>query len=130
MAGPYALALLQGNGGGGGFFMLVWFAVIVWFVVAAWKVFTKANQPGWAVLIPIYNTLVMLKIVGRPLWWFFLMLIPLVNLVIALIVSIDLAKSFGKGVGFGLGLFFLSPIFILILGLGSAEYKGPAAAAA
>ena len=130
MAGPYALVLLQGNGGGGGLFSLIWLGVAVLFVVAAWKVFTKANEPGWAVLIPIYNTLVMLKIAGRPLWWFFLMLIPLVNLVIALIVSIDLAKSFGKGVGFGLGLFFLSPIFILILGLGSAEYKGPAAAAA
>ena len=64
--------------------------------MAGWKVFTKAGQPGWAILIPFYNTYVLLKIVGRPGWWLVLMFIPLVNIVIAIIVAIDLAKSFGK----------------------------------
>lgn len=94
-------------------------------VIAVWKVFTKAGKPGWASLIPIYNIIVLLEIAGRPLWWFILLLIPFVNLIIVIIVMIDLAKSFGQGVGFGLGLVLLSPIFFLILGFGSSRYVGP-----
>ena len=101
-------------------------AVIV--IIAWWKVFTKAGAPGWAAIIPIYNIYILLKLAGRPGWWLILMLIPFVNIIIFLIVSIDVAKSFGKGMLFGLGLFFLSPIFYCILGFGSAEYQGPAAA--
>ena len=55
------------------------------------------------------------------------MLIPFVNFIIAIILSIDLAKSFGNGVGFGLGLAFLGIIFFPILGFGSSQYQGPAA---
>ncbi len=109
--------------------ILVWLALMVLFIAAGWKVFTKARQPGWAVIVPIYNVWVMLKIVGRPGWWIVLMLIPLVNFIIAIIVAVDLAKSFGHGVGFALGLIFLGPIFGLILGFGSSTYRGPAAAA-
>ncbi len=94
-------------------------------VIAIWKVFTKAGKPGWASLIPIYNIIVLLEIAGRPLWWFILLLIPFVNFIILIIVMIDLAKSFGQGVGFGLGLVLLSPIFFLILGFGSSRYVGP-----
>ena len=96
-------------------------------IVAMWKVFTKAGQPGWASLIPIYNLYIWCKIVGRPWWWILLMLIPLVNFIICIILCIDLAKSFGKGVGFGLGLAFLGVIFFPILGFGSAQYEGPTA---
>jgi hypothetical protein len=56
------------------------------------------------------------------------MLIPLVNLIIWIILCIDVAKSFGKGTGFGIGLLLLPFIFFLILGFGSAQYQGPAAA--
>jgi Family of unknown function (DUF5684) len=96
-------------------------------IVAMWKVFTKAGQPGWASIIPIYNIYIWCKIVGRPGWWVILLFIPLVNFIIAIILSIDLAKSFGKGVGFGLGLAFLGFIFWPILGFGSAQYQGPSA---
>src|SRR5437762_11828809 len=96
-------------------------------IVATWKVFTKAGQPGWASIIPIYNLYVWCKIVGRPWWWILLMLIPFVNFIVAIILCIDLAKSFGKGVGFGLGLAFLGIIFFPILGFGSAQYQGPSA---
>jgi hypothetical protein len=96
-------------------------------IVAMWKVFTKAGQPGWASIIPIYNIYIWCKIVGRPWWWILLMLIPFVNFIIAIILCIDLAKSFRKGVGFGLGLVFLGIIFFPILGFGSAQYQGPAA---
>jgi hypothetical protein len=96
-------------------------------IVAMWKVFTKAGQPGWASIIPIYNLYIWCKIVGRPWWWILLMLIPFVNFIIMIILCIDLAKSFGKGAGFGLGIAFLGIIFLPILGFGSAQYQGPAA---
>ena len=97
-------------------------------IVAMWKVFTKAGRPGWAAIIPIYNMYVWCKIVGRPGWWVILMLIPLVNIIIGIIVCIDMAKSFGKGVGFGIGIALLGIIFLPILGFGSAQYQGPSAA--
>jgi len=96
-------------------------------IVAMWKVFTKAGQPGWASIIPIYNLYIWCKIVGRQWWWILLMLIPLVNFIVCMVLCIDLAKSFGKGVGFGLGLAFLGIIFFPILGFGSAQYQGPVA---
>jgi uncharacterized membrane protein YhaH (DUF805 family) len=99
-------------------------------IVAMWKVFTKAGQPGWASIIPIYNLYIWCKIVGRPWWWILLMLIPFVNFIVGIILCIDLAKSFGEGAGFGIGLALLAIIFWPILGFGSAQYQGPAAAAA
>lgn len=101
------------------------FAVLV--IAGGWKTYSKAGEPGWAFLVPIVNLYFLCKITGRPVWWIILMLIPIVGIVIMLIISLDLAKSFGKGVGFGVGLFFLSPIFYCILGFGNAEYQGPSA---
>ena len=98
------------------------------FIIAGWKVFEKAGQAGWKVLIPFYNYYIILKIVGRPGWWLILYFIPIVNIVILIIVMVDLSKSFGHGVGFALGLIFLGWIFWLILGFGSSRYLGPAAA--
>ena len=97
-------------------------------IVAMWKVFAKAGQPGWASIIPIYNLYIWCKIVGRPAWWIILMLIPFVNIIVAIVLCIDMAKSFGKGVGFGIGLILLGIIFLPILGFGSAKYQGAAAA--
>lgn len=99
-------------------------------LIASWKIYVKAGQPGWAVLVPIYNIYVLLEIVGRPWWWLLLLIIPGVNFVIAIILTFDLAASFGKSTGFGFGLLFLSFIFTLILAFGDAQYTGPAAAAA
>ena len=107
-------------------FIIVWLAMVVIMIIAEWKIYEKAGKPGWAVLIPIYNFIVMLEIIGKPWWWIFLMMIPLVNIIFLIIVLNDLSKSFGYGVGFTLGLIFLSPIFILILGFGGAKYVGPA----
>src|SRR6476660_2111898 len=107
--------------------IIVGLLIALFLIVAMWKVFTKAGQPGWACIIPIYNLYVWCKIVGRPWWWILLMLIPFVNFIIAIILLIDLAKSFGKGVGFGIGLLLLSVIFFPILGFGSAQYQGPTA---
>jgi hypothetical protein len=119
----------QSSGGAGVLiFLVLYFAFIIFLIASFWKIFTKAGQPGWAAIVPIYNLVVLLQIVGRPVWWIVLMLIPLVNLVILVMVAIDLAKSFGKGAGFGIGLAFLGFIFYPILGFGSAKYAGPAAA--
>jgi hypothetical protein len=107
--------------------MIISLAIAVLIIAAMWKVFTKAGQPGWACLIPIYNLYVLCKIAGRPGWWLLLMLIPIVNFIILIILCIDIAKSFGNGVGFGLGLAILGFIFWPILGFGSAQYQGPSA---
>jgi len=101
-------------------------ALAVFVIAGMWKTFAKAGQPGWAVLIPIYNLYVMCKIAQRPGWWVLLMFVPLANIVISIIVAIDIAKHFGKGTGFGLGLAFLGAIFYPILGFGDATY-GPSA---
>ena len=93
-------------------------------IAGMWKAFEKAGKPGWAAIIPIYNVIVMLEIAGRPLWWIFLFFIPIVNIVIAIIVSIDIAKGFGQGAGFGVGLALLGFLFWPILGFGNAHYVG------
>ena len=103
--------------------LVIGLAVVLFFVVAAWKFFVKAGEPGWAVLVPIYNLIVLLKIAGKPAWWFILMLIPGVSLVVAILVSINIAKYFGKGSGFAIGLILLGPIFYSILAFDSSVYK-------
>ena len=97
--------------------------LIVLSVVGLWKLFTKAGKPGWASIIPIYNTCVMIDIAEKPIWWILLLFIPGVNIVISILVTIGLAKNFGRGAGTAIGLIFLPFIFLLILAFGSAEYK-------
>ena len=100
------------------------FAIAILYIVGMWKVFVKAGEPGWASIIPIYNVYVLCKIAGKPGWWVLLMLIPFVNVIIAILVMIALAQNFGKGAGFALGLVFLGVIFFPILGFGDARYQG------
>ena len=108
-----------------GVFGIVWLVVVVLLVASMWKVFTKAGQPGWAAIVPIYNVIVLLQITGKPIWWIVLLLIPLVNFVILIMIAIALAASFGKRTGYGIGLAFLPFIFYPMLGFGSARYAGP-----
>src|SRR5579872_5897291 len=108
---------------------IIYIAIIVFIIAAMWKIFVKAGEPGWACLIPIYGTIVMLKIVGKPTWWLFMMLLPLasllflfisttlffivygltiiVTLVYAIWMTNMLSKSFGKEEGFTVGLVLL-----------------------
>ena len=106
-------------------FLIIPLAIAVLMIASMWITYTKAGKPGWACLVPFYNLFVMLEIVGRPWWWLLLMLIPLVNIVLAIIIHIDLAKSFGKGAGFGIGLSFLGFIFFPMLAFGDSTYEGP-----
>jgi hypothetical protein len=112
------------SSGGSGALTLVYLAIYIVEVVGMWRAFEKAGKPGWAAIIPFYNFYIMCKIAGRPGWWWVLLLIPLVNIVIWFIVSIDAAKAFGKTAGFGVGLALLGFIFWPILGFGDARYVG------
>lgn len=104
-------------------FMLVPLAIMIVIIAALWKVFTKAGQPGWGCLIPIFNIYLMLKIAGRPGWWLILAILPIVSLIL-LVIPFDIAKKFGQSVGFGVGLLLLPFIFYPILGFGDAKYQG------
>jgi uncharacterized membrane protein YhaH (DUF805 family) len=103
-------------------FTVLWLAIAVLMVASMWKVFEKAGKPGWAALVPIYNFVVLLEIAGKPVWWIVLFFIPVVNFIVIILFSISLAKKFGKGVGYGLGLAFLGVVFYPMLGFGDARY--------
>lgn len=92
--------------------------------VALWFVFTKAGEPGWAAIIPVYNLLIAIKIAGKPWWYILLLLIPIVNIVIGIMILHGISKSFGKGGWYTVGLIFFKTIFLAILGFGKAVYNG------
>ena len=101
--------------------VVLYLALMIAIIAGVWKTFAKAGQPGWACIVPIYNLIVMLKIAGRPIWW----IIPVVLVpFFGLIPCIDIAKKFGKGTGFGIGLGFLGFIFFPMLGFGDSQYQG------
>ena len=99
-------------------------------IIGMWKMFAKAGKPGWAAIVPVYNFIVMLQIAGKPVWWIILMFVPIANLIIAILTMAGISKAFGRGVGTTIGLILLGPIFVMILGFGSAEYQDPNAVAA
>lgn len=109
---------------------LIWLAIWVLYIVAFWKVFEKAGEAGWKSIIPFYNIWVMFEIAGRPGWWMFLMFIPFVNFVVWIILSLDMAKAFGKSPVFAIfGLWIFSFIGYMMLGFGDAKYVGASAEA-
>ena len=110
-------------------FFLVFVVIGIVTLIGMWKTFAKAGQPGWAVLIPIYNIIVLLRIAGLPWYWVFapfVAIIPILGWIAYLVwivwVHHRISTRFGQGVGFTIGLTLLSPIFWLILGFGSAKY--------
>ncbi len=110
-----------------GVVVILYLAFIALMIISMWKIFTKAGKPGWACLIPIYSSIVLLQIIGKPWWWLLLIcFVPIANLIFSIWMINMLSKSFGKSTGFTVGLLLLSFIFIPILGLGSAQYQGPA----
>lgn len=107
----------------GSVFLILAFAFFIAVIAGMWRVFEKAGQPGWGCLVPIYNVYLLTQIAGRPGWWLLLFFIPLVNLLVSIVVTLDIARKFGQGVGFALGLLFLGFIFYPILGFGPAQYN-------
>jgi hypothetical protein len=109
---------------------VAWIVIIVIALVVIagmWKAFEKAGEPGWGAIIPIFNIYLMLKIGGKPWWWLFLLLVPIVNFIVSIIMNIGISRNFGHGVGFGLGLTFLGFIFWPLLGFGDDQYQPVAA---
>ena len=106
-------------------FFLFLIAVVVLYIAAYWKVYAKAGEPGWGSLIPIYNVYLWLKMANRPGWWLLLYLVPLVNVVIAVIVHLDVAKAFGKSTGFAILLILFGFIMVPVLAFGPSVYTRP-----
>lgn len=105
-------------------FSLISLILVLISIIVLWTIFEKAGKPGWAAIIPIYNIIVFLDMVGRPWWWLLLTIVPGVNFIIGLILMFDLARVFGKGAGFAIGLILLQPLFLLILAFDNSEYVG------
>jgi len=106
----------------------IWIIVLAIAVVSAagmWKVFTKANQPGWTAIIPIYNFYIMLKIGDYSWWWILIILfVPIVNIYGYYKMHAGVSRAFDRGIGFTLGLWFLPIIFFPLLGFGDYTYQG------
>ena len=112
----------------GAYATIVGFAALIFGILAIvgmWKVFTKAGEPGWTALIPFVNSYKMFKIAWGNGRLFLLCLIPIVNIVVGIMLCIKMARAFGKGTGFAVGLIFLPSIFFIILGFSDAVYYGP-----
>jgi len=119
------LASTGSSAAGAGLFAglsIVYIAFIVLMIASMWKMFEKAGQKGWCAIVPILNIIVLLKVVHKELWWIILFIIPCVSIIAWIIVAFDVAKAYGKGAGYGLGVIILPIIFLPILGFGSAEY--------
>ena len=106
------------------------FIIAILTIIANWKIFTKAGEKGWKSIIPIYNMVILFRISGISPWWILLYLlapVPIIGLVVSfglmIYLYLNLAKAFGKGAGFTVGLILLNTIFVMILGFGSSEYQ-------
>ena len=111
MAGPMGMV-----------FGIVLLVISIVSLVAAWRIFTKAGQPGWAAIIPFYNLYILLKIIQKPVWWIILFLIPYVNIVMAFLMGVGLAKAFGKSAVFGIFLIAIIPIGPFIIAFDNSKY--------
>lgn len=114
-------AAAAGLGIGSMFMSLI---VYLFYGYCMFKIFKKAGrEDAWAAFVPIYNVIVMLDIVKKPIWWIILFIIPFVNLYAAWVVNDRLAKGFAKETPlYTILLFFFGFIFIPVLGLGSDTY--------
>ncbi len=115
-----------------GLYLVLFLVYFVPTVAGTWKVFAKADEPGWAAIVPFYNITVQLRIIRRSKWWMLAYALPVifaplfvVAIAIGVLFGLDLAKSFGRSAAFGVGVGLLPFIFLPILGFGGDEYLGP-----
>lgn len=119
---PATTGFLAGIGTGT---IIFYIAVIIFMLIVMWKIYAKAGQPGWAAIIPIYNLVVMFRIIKMEWWHILIMLfVPFAQIVYAILIPVKLAKVFGKSTGFGVLSIFFSIICYPILAFGSAKYEG------
>lgn len=131
-----------------GFVMLIWvvcmllvLAISLCTIIGQWKAFKKAGKGGWEAIIPIYNQVVLCQISGVNPWWILivflgslvLQVIPVVgqlasgalSIYFCVLLYVSAARSFGKSDGYAAGLYFLAPIFWLLVGGKNTQYVGP-----
>ncbi|MDI1479252.1 DUF5684 domain-containing protein [Polyangium sp. y55x31] len=99
----------------------VFFAVVALTYATMWGLFKKANHPGWACFIPLYNAYVLLDIAGMSGFWLLVMLMPYVNIIVPIIMAFRIAAAFRKGSLFGLGLLVLPFVFYPLLAFRKEE---------
>ena len=99
-------------------FVLLMLGVVVLLFASMWKLYEMAGKPGWASIVPIYNQLTLLEIVGKPWWWLLLMLIPYVGAIWGIWTLNLFIKSFGKTEGYTVGCLLLPFIFLPMLAFG------------
>ena len=106
------------------FLVVFWIVMTVVLIVANWKIFTKAGKPGWAILIPIYNIIVMMQIIKKPLWWVIILFVPIVDIVFVILIVYNLVIKFGQPGWHVILALFLGFIYYPYLAFSKAEYQG------
>lgn len=119
---PATTGFLAGIGTGT---LIFYIALAIFELIVLWKIFKKAGQPGWAAIIPIYDIIVLFRIIKMEWWHILIMLfVPFAQIVYAILIPLKLAKVFGKSTAFGVLSIFFSLITYPILAFGSAKYEG------
>ncbi len=109
--------------------LLEWFifilAVQVVHFLGTWKLYEKAGRKPWEAAVPIYNGVVLMRIIGRPRWWVLLLFVPIVNLIMFPVVWVETLRSFGKTsvTDTLLGVFTLGLYIYYINYTGNADYR-------
>ncbi len=107
--------------------ILFFLAVQVIHFLGTWKLYQKAGRKPWEAAVPVYNAIILMKIINRPWWWVILLFIPVVNLIMFPVVWVETLRSFGKNsttdtilgiVTFGLYIYYINYA-------GTADYVGP-----
>lgn len=117
---------MESSGGcGGGLTGILWLAAAIATIAGWWKLFEKAGKPGWAAIIPIYNLWIIIEICGKPWWWLLvILLVPIVNIVLAIMLLAEFVKKFGQPGWHALLLIFVGFVYAPWLGFGPATYRG------
>ena len=92
-------------------------------LAASWRIYQKMGRKGWEGIVPFYNAYVLFEELYGNGWRMLLMLIPIYNIYLTFRVNIDLAAEFHQGVGFGVGMTLLYPVFACILAFGNNVYR-------
>lgn len=82
--------------------------------LGTWKLYIKAGRKAWEAFVPIYNGVILMKIINRPWWWVILLFLPIVNLIMLIVVWVETARSFGKNT--------YTDTFLAVVSLGFYNY--------